>query len=243
MHLSVIIPAHNEERLIADTIRALLHAAGEHLDDGQFEVIVVDDASKDRSGDAARAAGAQVVRVEHHQISRARNAGIPHARGRILLWVDADTLVPPQAIGDVLSAIDRGAAAGGSPVVFDGPVPLWSRLALPLVLALFRLVRQAGGCFLFCTRQALDALAPDGRLWDESVFAGEEILLCARLRGHAGRRRFHLIRTPVVTSGRKLRAHSGGEVLWVLLGVMLRGRRGVSSRQHLAFWYAPRRPD
>ncbi len=243
MRLSIIIPAHNEERLIAGTVRAALEACRPNLHEHEYEVIVVDDASEDRTGALAAEAGARVIRVEHRQISRTRNAGIPHARGRILLWVDADTRVPANAIRDVLAVIARRGIGGGAPVTLDGPVPLYGRIMLSILVPLFRFARATGGCFLFCTREAVDALSPDGRLWDESLFAGEEIMLCRRLHRHAGRRRFHIIRTPVVTSGRKLRTHSAREVLGPMASILLRGRRALESREHLGLWYAPRRPE
>jgi len=47
----------------------------------------------------------------------------------------------------------------------------------------------------------------------------------------------------VTTSGRKLRTHSGGEMLKVLCRVVFRGPRAVKQRQGLELWYAERRED
>jgi hypothetical protein len=55
--------------------------------------------------------------------------------------------------------------------------------------------------------------------------------------------RFVVLRESVTTSGRKLRAYSGRELLVVLLGLAMRGRRGVSRRAGLDIWYGPRRCD
>jgi len=61
-----------------------------------LECIVVDDGSTDGSAAIARAAGATVARVaQPARPSRARNAGAARARGEILLFVDADVVVPP----------------------------------------------------------------------------------------------------------------------------------------------------
>ena len=71
--LSVIVPAYNEELLIGRTLRAL-RAAGGAL--GQpFEVIVVDDASTDRTAAIAAEHGARVLSVHNRQIAATRNAG------------------------------------------------------------------------------------------------------------------------------------------------------------------------
>ena len=65
MHFSVVIPCRNAERTVGDAVRSAFEQTEPPL-----EVIVVDDASDDGSGDAARRAGARVLRN-----SRRRNAG------------------------------------------------------------------------------------------------------------------------------------------------------------------------
>ena len=55
--------------------------------------------------------------------------------------------------------------------------------------------------------------------------------------------RFVILRESVLTSGRKLRTHSGREVLSVVGLLLSRGRRAVESREGLEMWYGPRRED
>ena len=76
--------------------------------------------------------------------------------------------------------------------------------------------------------------------FDEQLFASEELALSAALKK---RGRFVVLDEAVVTSGRKLRSYSLGEVLGVLLRIALRGRRGVRQREGLELWYGERRPD
>ncbi|MDQ3205373.1 MAG: glycosyltransferase, partial [Pseudomonadota bacterium] len=89
--LSFIVPAHNEQRVIGATLQQL-HAAAGALQLA-YEVVVVDDASSDSTGDVARAHDALVLRVEHRHIAATRNAGAAAAAGDVLVFVDADTLV------------------------------------------------------------------------------------------------------------------------------------------------------
>ena len=71
--LSFVIPAHNEEQHLGATLAAINAAAS---DAGEpFEVIVVDDASTDRTARIAEEAQARVVLVQNRQISATRNAG------------------------------------------------------------------------------------------------------------------------------------------------------------------------
>ncbi len=60
------------------------------------EMIVADNNSRDRTPEIAREHGAIVVFEPINQISRARNAGAKAARGRYLIFLDADTIISPR---------------------------------------------------------------------------------------------------------------------------------------------------
>lgn len=234
MLISFVIPAHDEEHLLPRTLDAI-HATARELG-LEYEIVVADDASTDRTAALAQERGARVVSIARRQISAARNAGARAARGEIFFFVDADTSVDAPLVRAALAALARGASAGGALVRLDGRVPLWARVMLSAAVALFRLARLSGGCFMFCTRAAFDASGG----YDESVFGGEEVLFARALKRTG---RFELLRERVTTSGRKLRAYSFGEVTGSLVRAGLRGKRGVSSRTGLDLWYAPRRAD
>ncbi|HZW06461.1 MAG TPA: glycosyltransferase [Phycisphaerales bacterium] len=231
--VSLIIPAHDEVRLIARTVGNLFAAAGQA--GLACEVIVADDASTDGTGAAARGAGAIVVRHERRQIAATRNLGARVARGRLLIFVDADTWPSSTALRQAVEAMESGAAGGGASMRFDGRVPLYARLIAPLFNFAFRIRGRSGGAFFFCRREALQAVGG----WDESVYAGEEINLAVALKEIGP---FAVIREPVLTSGRKLRSHSGWELLGVLLR-LVRDPRSIQKRENLDVWYGPRRRD
>ena len=90
--ISFVVPAHNEQLLIGDTLR-ILRASAEELGE-PFEIIVVDDASTDATAEIADALGATVKRIDRRQIAASRNAGARIARGDLFIFVDADTHVP-----------------------------------------------------------------------------------------------------------------------------------------------------
>ena len=236
--VSFIIPAHNEECLIARTIDALHTAAG--AVGGSYEIIVADDGSTDGTGLVAADHGARVVRIERRQIAAARNAGaratVCSTGGDVLIFVDADTIVPQAALQAALNELAVGTVAGGASVRFDGPVPFWAEVMLRMFLVAFRVLRLAGGCFLFCTRNAFEAAGG----WDESVFASEEVLMSQALKRHG---RFVVLRESVITSGRKLRSYSAREIVGTLVRIGLSGRRAVRDRKALDLWYGPRRAD
>jgi glycosyltransferase involved in cell wall biosynthesis len=232
--LSFVVPAYNEELLLGRTLAAINAAA--RASGQPFEVIVVDDASTDRTAAVAAEHGALVVPVEYRQISRTRNAGARAARGSVLIFVDADTLITPAALAAALRALAGGAVGGGCAVRFDGKLPLYGHLLVRGLLPLYRLLGIAAGCCLFCTREAFDRAGG----FDERLLAAEELVFSRALR-RVGR--VALVREPVITSGRKLRTWSALEVLGVFARVALRGRRAVENRQGLDIWYGERRQD
>ena len=87
-HYAIIVPAWNEEAIIAQTV-GQLRTIAENLG-RPYELLVVDDASSDRTAALATAAGARVVRVEKRQIAAVRNAGGHATTAPYLIFVDAD---------------------------------------------------------------------------------------------------------------------------------------------------------
>lgn len=234
MMLSIIVPAHDEESVIAKTVAAA-GAAGRALG-SPYEVIVVDDASADRTGEIARELGATVVRIEARQIAVARNAGATAAHGDLFLFLDADTLATPQSVRAAVAALGEGAVAGGAAVTLDEPVPRYARSLVRVLRFLYRRLHLASGCFLFCSREAFEAVGG----FDETLFAAEEIHM-SRALGRQGP--VVMLREIVVTSGRKVRTHSAWAVLGTLARLTLTGKRGLRDRSRLGLWYGPRRSD
>ena len=129
-----------------------------------------------------------------------------------------------------------GAVGGGAAVRFDEPTPRWVRFVLPVSIWLARRFRITGGCFLFCSRTAFEAVGG----FDETLFASEEIRLCRLLQARGG---FVILREAVLTSGRKLRTYSGWEIIRAMARIAFAGKAGVKDRSRLGIWYDPRRSD
>src|SRR5687768_747688 len=113
--LSFVIPARNEEALIGEVLEAVLASVARAsgvgrsdlwLPDTAFEVVVVDDGSEDATaaivGTFAEDAGVRLVPCTGRSCAAARNAGTAASAGRVLCFVDADTIVPANAVDRIL---------------------------------------------------------------------------------------------------------------------------------------------
>ena len=95
-HVSVVVPLYQTERYIAEALGSVL--AQTFTD---FEVIVVDDDSRDRGPDIARGLGDPRIRVvtqRNRGLAGARNTGIREARGRLIALLDADDRWQPEKL-------------------------------------------------------------------------------------------------------------------------------------------------
>ncbi|MBM3821256.1 MAG: glycosyltransferase, partial [Acidimicrobiia bacterium] len=121
MKVSIIVPAFNEERELAGSLRSIRAAAAAWERRGwTTELVVCDNNSTDRTAHIAREAGATVVFEPVNQISRARNTGAAAATGEWLVFIDADSHPSPELFDDVAAAIESGRVLGGGcKVVFD----------------------------------------------------------------------------------------------------------------------------
>jgi len=85
--ISVITPTHNSELTIKRCIHSIV---SQSYDREKFEVIVVDDGSKDRTVEYAKEAADFVITTEKCTVGKARNIGAKKARGKFFAFIDAD---------------------------------------------------------------------------------------------------------------------------------------------------------
>jgi glycosyltransferase involved in cell wall biosynthesis len=113
--LSFVIPAHNEEALIGEVLEAILASVAQAsgvsrnelwLPDTSIEVVVVDDSSQDATAAIvsgfANDAGVRLLACAGGTCAAARNVGVAASSGRVICFVDADTIVPVKAVDRIL---------------------------------------------------------------------------------------------------------------------------------------------
>jgi len=209
MRLSLIIPAYNEEAYLADCLKSASAELRANGDRGPFEIIVVDNASTDRTAEIASAF--PDVRVTHEPrkgLTQARQRGFEEARGEILAYVDADTRMPPGWIGRVLDAYGSGeriVCVSGPYVYYDVSTvkkalvrSYWLLVAKPA----YRLTRYmaVGGNFA----ASREVLARIGGFDTTIAFYGEDTNIARRL-SEMGEVVFDM-NLVMQTSARRLRA-------------------------------------
>jgi len=188
--LSYFFPAHNEEA----NVEALVHEALETLPRlaGQFEVIVVDDGSRDATGEIAErlaAANPQVVRAVHHATNlgygEALRSGLRASRFELVGFTDGDrqfrVLDLGRLVGRLLEPDRPDAVVGYRLKRADPPIrTLYARAYRLANLILFRLtVRDVDcACKLF-RREALEGV----RVESGGAFFSAELLIKLRARG------------------------------------------------------------
>jgi glycosyltransferase involved in cell wall biosynthesis len=217
---SIIIPAYNEEDLLPKTLRTLKLAMAA-CPQWRGELIVTDNASTDRTAELARELGAQVVFEPHRQIARSRNSGAKASRGRFLVFVDADTEVSPTLLAAALQELASDRYWG-------------TRLTIGFWVTLSRWRQWACGAFVFCRREAFEAVGG----FDEAYYCAEEIHLSKALRrwGRTRQLKMVILKEPIVTSIRKLHWFGPLRTLghMIRLGLM---PGAMKRRDSCAFWY------
>lgn len=199
--ISVIIPAYNEEKLLPATLEAIRASLGEIV---ESEIIIADNESTDRTREIAIAGGARVVTESLHNIARVRNTGAAAAKGDILVFIDADTIVRPPHFAQIESAMSDPKCAGGAVrVEYEGPYKrFWMGFFMKLWVVLGKLTRMRGGALQFCRSDIFRELAG----YDETIYVGEDIEFHWRLERAAKHRGEYtsFIESPtVVTSARR----------------------------------------
>lgn len=103
MKISTVIPAYNAEPWIAEAITSVQAQSRPG-----HELIVVDDGSSDRTAEIARSLGATVLQLETNSGDAvARNAGLRHASGDVIAWLDADDYWAPDHLEVLLGLLEQ----------------------------------------------------------------------------------------------------------------------------------------
>jgi glycosyltransferase involved in cell wall biosynthesis len=241
LKISIIVPAFNEEKLLASTLASIKTASASFTSIAwEVELIVCDNNSTDRTAELAAAAGASVIFEPVNQIGRARNRGASAATGDWLIFVDADSHPTAELFAEVAEAIQSGwFLAGGCTVRLEGPYPV-AKLITATWNVLSRIRKWAAGSFIFCDRAAFQKIGG----FNNELFVSEEIDLFKRFHGLAKQARKRIVilhHHPLLTSARKMHLYSKREHLRFLVRTILQSGKSLRKREECFTWYDGRR--
>lgn len=209
--ISIIIPARNEEEFLPATIRALQHQTYRN-----FEIIVVANGCTDRTAEVARELGCRVFELGARGLGPARNLGGREAKGQLLAFLDADTLLTPNALERIADRFTRKHACG---TVWGEPDGM--KVSHRLIYALKNLIHAShahtgSSGVILCWKDQFEAVGG----FDEKLYLRENSHLMKRLR-RFGRYRF-LWSAVAVTSMRRYESHGTLEMMRLWTNVWLK---------------------
>jgi len=177
---SVIVPAFNEEAVLAGCLDAL--AAQTFV--GPVEVIVVDNASTDGTAALAERCGARVVHEPRAGVCFARQRGLEAASGQIVVTTDADTTCPPGWLQEIDGQFRRrpdAVAVAGPCVYVDGL--WWSKAWASLLFGLVAVLASLTGRVIYVTATNLAFYRRTFSGYDTRLTqGGDELDVLRRLR-------------------------------------------------------------
>jgi glycosyltransferase involved in cell wall biosynthesis len=199
--VSVLIPARNEAGYIRG---ALASVADQHWPTARLEAVVVDNGSVDATAAAVRAFAAatpglalRLVDEPLPGLARAKNRAAAAARGRWLIFLDADSRLAPDLVERVLARGRRGEAAGSIAVLADSGD--WLDRGFFALMEVGKRLFGVRAQMFYCSRELFERFGG----FDERLHLAEDSDFLGRLR-RAGVPVCHLAESRISTSPRRL---------------------------------------
>jgi glycosyltransferase involved in cell wall biosynthesis len=197
--ISIITPAHNEERFIEKCLCSVKTAAKELTE--IIEHIVVLNRCTDKTGSIAKKQGARIIIEDSKNLSRIRNKGVEASKGDIIVTIDADSLMTSNMLVEVKKNLDSGKFIGGGVKILPERLSFGIILSLAVVAPFVLLHGVSAGMF-WCFKK--DFVAIGG--FDENLACVEDIDFGKRLKKYGkglGKRYCTIRNAHIVTSCRK----------------------------------------
>lgn len=166
--LSIIIPAHNEEKYIEHCLRSIKNQKFEDC-----EVIVICDSCTDKTREIAKKYTKKVYDIKKKNVSAARNYGANKAKGNVLVFLDADCSIAPNLLSEINRTINKGYVGGVTKT--KQLENLWKAKILWSIGNFFRHFFLAASGMLFCKANAFTG-------YDEARHLAEDTDLILKLK-------------------------------------------------------------
>lgn len=233
--MSLIIPAYNEEKLIYRTLLSVSKAVRQfELDTNEtIELIVVDNASTDRTVEIANRFDVTIVREERHMISAVRNAGAKAAKSDILCFLDADSEVSENIFTLVYEAMNSGNYIGGGvKMMLDQSGLIFKGMALGSQI--MSRITGISAVLIYTKKDTFEKLGG----FDERYYAGEDLKFIFRLKKEGkkiGKKFKNIYDGFVVTSARKFNVMTLTDM--ILFARLLLNSNLMTQKDLCSTWY------
>lgn len=184
--ITLVIPAYNAEHTIERCLDSILRQTYEHL-----EILIVDDGSLDGTKAVIQKYARKEKRIRlffqsNQGVSVARNAGIRHASGRYLLFVDADDYLEPDMVETLYQIYQQYPVLGLAVCGYDevvGEQKRIPRLQYPSDMSQIEFLRNIFGLysikgFLFNKLFRMDIIKEKKLQLNEKIYICEDLLFC-----------------------------------------------------------------
>ncbi|MEM0480746.1 MAG: glycosyltransferase [Candidatus Aenigmatarchaeota archaeon] len=193
--ISVIIPTLNEEKYIRTTLIAV---SNQTLDRNKYEIIICDSNSKDRTIEIAKKYADKIIITDRKGIAVGRNLGAKYAKGKFLVFIDADTIILPNTLEECLKYFKE------YDLIYPRVWTLDSSFIYSFfyfiynlsILLLKYILPQAGGFFIAIKKEVFQKV--NG--FNENLTTAEDLDLIKRVSKIA---KVGLAKFPVITSTRR----------------------------------------
>ena len=200
--ISLVIPAYNEEKLLPRLLESVDIAANRFkLGAEKIEIIVANNASTDATSQISKQSNCIVVDVEKRMIAAARNGGAEAAKGKIIAFVDADSVIHPEIFNKIKTSLADDKVIGGATGINFDRSSMGINFTFAMVKPMIQLMGLESGV-VFCRRK--DFLAVNGYPEDELVAEDVKFLKNLKAYGKKQGRRFRVLKGAItLTSSRK----------------------------------------
>ena len=179
--ITVVIPAHNEEKFIGKCLESVVRASG-HVKPGAVEIIVVVNRCTDKTAEIARQYGAKVLANDERCLSAIRNTGIRAANGEIIVTIDADSVMSEHSLCEAGEMLESGKfIGGGARIKFErmsfGIFCSAAYVAANIIPVMLKNKAALSGGMFWFRKQDFDTIGG----FDESLVSLEDLDFAARL--------------------------------------------------------------
>lgn len=209
--ISIVIPAHNEEEFLPGTLDALRKQTYR-----DFETIVVTNGCTDRTAAVVRGKCTQLHELEERGLGPARNLGAAKARGSLLMFLDADTILEPTALHTISRKFKRHHSAGTLRGMPDSAKSSYKLIYLMKNFVHKTHAHHGSSGVILCWKDHFDAVGG----FDNELYLRENSDLMKKLRQFGSYR--YISDTPAITSMRRYEKTGTSEMvlLWLKVWVL-----------------------